>query len=200
MSEIVDKLKKLAEDVGILPAKPEFKNPERGDVIFAVRVKTLYFHYGVYVGNNQVIHFNDPNPDKKSKFQACIIRTSLKEFADGDIVFIEPDDESIPHNTKRQTAQKAEQLYLDSTKNYNLALNNCEHFANLCRYNKKKSSQVSKFLKIILPSVLINVPRVMPLPPYIKIPASVLSLFANHFLSNRGKVAHLKQISPNLTK
>ena len=31
------------------------KNPEPGDIIFVNR--GLYKHYGVYVGNNRVVHF-----------------------------------------------------------------------------------------------------------------------------------------------
>ena len=196
-----DKLKELAEEAGIKSTTPELSYPERGDVIFAVRGKRilgvnlqLYFHYGVYVGGGKVIHFNDPNPNSTTKSKATIIETSLAEFAAGDTVFIEPVDDSIAHNSNEKTAQEAERIYCISTGHYNLAINNCEHFANLCRYNRKKSSQISKFIKIILPSIIINIPKVLPLPPYIKIPTSIITLLAGHFLTNRGKEAHLKQI------
>ncbi|MBQ3688381.1 MAG: lecithin retinol acyltransferase family protein [Bacteroidales bacterium] len=198
-----NKMKGLAESAGILTAKPELSYPQRGDVIFAVRnikilwgkvtLPNLYYHYGVYVGNGEVIHFNDPDPEHTTKSKAQIIKTSLNVFADGDTVFIEPIDEETPHNTNEQTAQKAEEM-LKCPRNYNVAINNCEHFANECRYNRKKSSQMSKFIKILLPSIIVNVPRVVPLPPYIKIPASIITLVAEHFLTNKGKSAHFKQI------
>ena len=199
-----DKVKELAESAGILTAKPELSYPQRGDIIFAVRnikilwgkvtLPNLYYHYGVYVGNGAVIHFNDPDPEHTSKSKARIIKTSLEDFADGDTVFIEPVDEKTQHNSPEMTAQRAEVL-LQFPNSYNVAINNCEHFANECRYNRKKSSQMSKFIKILLPSIIMNVPRVVPLPPYIKIPASIIAFVAEHFLSNKGKTSHFKQIN-----
>ncbi len=204
-----DKLKGFAEKAGILNVKPELSSPQRGDIIFAARnvklfkgkiiLKNLYYHYGVYVGDNKVIHFSDPNPNETTKSHATIIETSFEDFADGDVVFIEPIDENIKHNNLEKTAVKAEFYLYNHKDKYNLGFNNCEHFANICRYNKKKSSQVSKFLKILLPSIIMNLPKVLPLHPAIKIPTSLIAFVLEHFLSNKGKLAD-KSVVKNPTK
>lgn len=40
----------------------------------------LYSHYGVYVGNNEVIHFSDNKGDFLNKFHAKIRRASIDDF------------------------------------------------------------------------------------------------------------------------
>ena len=113
--------------------------PERGDVIFAVRFCGVFFHYGVYVGNGRVIHYNTESHTDMTPSHNAIIQTSLEYFANNDPVYIEPSDKKY---SKENTARKAEELLGTGKGEYNLATNNCEHFSNLCRYNSKSSKQV----------------------------------------------------------
>ncbi|MEL3902048.1 MAG: lecithin retinol acyltransferase family protein, partial [Treponema phagedenis] len=52
---------------------------QRGDIIFVN--KGLYKHYGIYIGNNTVVHYSD----KSSNFglDIKVQEASLADFADG---------------------------------------------------------------------------------------------------------------------
>ena len=114
---------------------------ERGDVIFAVRWCGTFFHYGVYVGNNQVIHYNTNDDMDYTWAHNSIIKTSFDAFANGDPVYLE----SYGHRaSKENTAQEAEKLLGSGKGDYHLVTNNCEHFCNLCRNGSKTSEQVWK--------------------------------------------------------
>ena len=112
-------------------------NPERGDVIFAVRFCGVFFHYGIYIGGGLVIHYNTDSSQTPS--HNAIIKTSFEDFASNDPVYIDPTDKKY---SKENTAKKAEELLGTGRGEYNLATNNCEHFCNLCRKNSKSSEQV----------------------------------------------------------
>lgn len=111
--------------------------PKRGDIIFSIRMCGLYFHYGVYVGNNEVVHYRSKDD---GFFNAGIIKTSLKDFSNGCPTYIEPVETGAL--SYEQTAANAEKYIGSGFKEYNLVINNCEHFVNLCRYNEKRSCQV----------------------------------------------------------
>ena len=113
--------------------------PIRGDILFAVRWCGTFFHYGVYIGNNQVIHYNTKDQGDYTWAHNSIIKTSFDDFACGDPVYIEQRD----NNTSNEdTARKAEELLGSGLNQYNLATNNCEHFCSLCRYGNKFSEQI----------------------------------------------------------
>ena len=126
------------------------REARRGEVIFSVRLCGLYFHYGVYVGNNQVIQYRGKDD---SFFNADIIRTSLQEFANGCATYIEPPKRSSNVDDEK-TAAKAEELLGRGLNQYNLITNNCEHIANYCRYGYKMSGQIREtFWKLIRTSL-----------------------------------------------
>ena len=64
-------------------------NPERGDVIFAVRFCGVFFHYGIYIGGGLVIHYNTDSSQTPS--HNAIIKTSF----DNDYVSIDVTDTGI---------------------------------------------------------------------------------------------------------
>ena len=112
---------------------------ERGDIIFAVRWCGTFFHYGIYVGNSEVIHYNTQDKDDYTWAHNSIIKTSFDDFANGDPVYIEPRDSNTSNEA---TARKAEELLVTGRNEYNLVNNNCEHFCYLCRNGSKSSQQV----------------------------------------------------------
>lgn len=109
-----------------------------GSVIYAKR--TLYRHYGVYVGDGRVVHFAAKKGFETDAENAFIQMTSLDEFAKGDEIEVEPDYEGALGG--KETAERAMACVGEGKGEYNLVFNNCEHFANWCKYGEKSSSQV----------------------------------------------------------
>ena len=117
---------------------------KQGDIIFAVRAFGTYLHYGVYVGNKKVIHFATEDFDDNTWAHAKIIQTSIEDFAHGADVYIEKERKGARRDIDTVIYAKA---HLGSGLNsYDLVTNNCEHFANMCKYGKKKSYQISRIL------------------------------------------------------
>lgn len=67
----------------LLEPDPPKRKVQQGDVIYVKRKGGLYHHFGVYIGNNEVIHFTDL-PSSSNHSKACIRKTSMKEFLNGD--------------------------------------------------------------------------------------------------------------------
>lgn len=131
-----------------------------GDVI-GVR-RTMYEHYGVYVGRGQVVHYTKLNNDESE-----IMETQMGIFLDGSNCYFILNVESkkktpitlqesvagLPflHGpvrekyTTRKTVQRARSRI--GEKKYNLGLSNCEHFAIWCKTGVSVSFQVEEMLK-----------------------------------------------------
>lgn len=119
-------------------------NPSPGDIVFTDR--GLYKHYGIYVGHDSVIHFAGPKGHEIEASQADIIETSVEDFLRGDLLEIQDDDgrEPLP---KREIIRRAKSKLYSCKGDYSLLFNNCEHFANWCRYDEHTSSQVEAGVK-----------------------------------------------------
>ncbi len=114
--------------------------PIPGDVLSVNR--GLYKHYGVYIGNDEVVHFSGGAENELSAERACIRKTSLEEFrGDGEIEIEANNCGAFSHE---ETAARARAAVGSEKGKYDLAWNNCEHFANWCRYGKKRSLQVER--------------------------------------------------------
>ena len=127
----------------------ENKKPEKGDILAVQRKNAIYIHYGIYVGDNQVVHFSGPVGDDVNNPENVQIRkTSLEDFLRGDPLKIQVIDETRRKFTPEQVVQRA----LDNvgksevvTGKYNFVMNNCEHFATWCVYGRGDSHQIHKF-------------------------------------------------------
>ena len=166
-------------------------HPQRGEIIYAKRKNGAYLHYGVYVGDNQVIHFSYHKNETINDTR--IIKTSLQEFADGDTVYIENEQKSVIQNTNEECAQKAEMMIEAYKHQYNLAFNNCEHFVNLCKYNQKESKQVSKCIQsatsVAVQAAFMHLNKT-PIPIQYKIPLLIGEFVLKLFIGNQ---IHSKQ-------
>ncbi|GEM_PF-1257207 len=119
----------------------------------------LYDHYGIYIGNLDVIHFSD----------GIIKQTSLREFSDyaaydqsndirnrillyGSVLYfmsfsnMRPTVELMGFNasaiaaiSKEECVNRAKAML--NNEGYNVLFNNCEHFAVWCRTGVAESSQ-----------------------------------------------------------
>lgn len=117
------------------------RKPVPGDIIFAHR--GLYKHYGVYIGNGTVIHFAGDASHEISAKDAFVQKTSLKDFLKGAAVQTDPVRKGA--FSLKQTVMRAMQAVGSRKGSYHLCFNNCEHFANWCKYGKRISGQVDQY-------------------------------------------------------
>ena len=116
--------------------------PMPGDVLSVNR--GIYKHYGVYVGNDTVVHFSGGEGFELSAKRACIRKTSLENFQKNDEIQIET--RCCESYSRKETVMRALGAVGTEKGKYALPWNNCEHFANWCRYGEKRSSQVEQFV------------------------------------------------------
>ena len=111
-----------------------------GDIIFAQDI--LYRHYGVYEGNGKVIDFSASTGHETDASDACIREKSLEAFANGRECGV---DDSVEEKfSPNETVARARSQIGKRKGEYNLATNNCEHFARECKSGKPESKQVQK--------------------------------------------------------
>ena len=122
-----------------------------GDIIRAFR--GIYFHYGVYVGADKVVHFCSVGNNELESATADIVETSLLRFSKGDPLSI--DTSETPIFERDEIVRRARSVIGTMQGSYNLLSNNCEHFANWCRCGKLVSHQknfVDSVINELLPS------------------------------------------------
>lgn len=102
-----------------------------------------YYHMGIYIGNEQVIHFAGPDAHRLTDASMATIRQdSLEHFAmQGkievrDYSFIE----RFKKHSRKKTVEKAKEHLGEG--GYDIIYNNCEHFANLCVFGVPFSTQI----------------------------------------------------------
>jgi len=123
------------------------KSPQKGDHIRVQRIGGLYAHHGVYISDDEVIHFTGQDDDSIFDWSKCeVIKTDLKTFLKGGIVEVKEytDEEFQDLYSPEQIVIYARSCIGD--KGYNLAFNNCEHFANVCTLGRFRSQQVERVL------------------------------------------------------
>lgn len=130
----------------------QYIRPKRGDHI-RVQRSGVYAHHGIYVSDDEVIHFtNAADDDGVLDWSKCeVIRTSLVQFLHGGTVEVKvyTDDELNDLYPVEHIVNYARACMGDA--NYNLVFNNCEHFANVCTLGRFRSIQVERVLGGNLP-------------------------------------------------
>ncbi len=121
------------------------KEPQKGDHIRVSR--GIYYHHGIYIGDDRVIQFGSPTNELDPN-TAEVLESSLSDFLKGGTLEVATyNDEELK---KIRTADEIV-AYAKSklgTKGYNIISNNCEHFANECVFGEKKSEQVDNIMGI----------------------------------------------------
>lgn len=124
--------------------------PLKGDLL-RVHRKTGYYHFGIAVDNNRVIHYAALDSDFSDKKEMKIVETSLEQFVKGDLLEIEqPYSSPFSRDEVVNRAKKLANSHRFRRKYYNLVDNNCEHFARYCYYNKAESRQVMLAAMLVL--------------------------------------------------
>ena len=120
------------------PPKKIYKQAEYGDVIGTVR--TLYGydyeHYGIYIGNNRVIHFNSITGKASD---AVVIESAIDEYFEDGKYFVLDFKETKTYSPDTAVSNAKAKL---GEKKYDLLNYNCEHFAIWCKTGLLKSYQV----------------------------------------------------------
>ncbi len=118
--------------------------PRRGDIICKNSAYGLYQHYGVYIGDGEVIHFAGEKGQEIDPELADIRKTTIKEFLNGETLYIvrERKDSSLVPFSEDEIVKRALSRVGRQKGKYDLVFNNCEHFAYWCRFGIKKSQQV----------------------------------------------------------
>lgn len=119
--------------------------PSRGDHIRVDR--GLYCHHGIYVSDEEVIHFTGADDDSVLDWsKASVIKTDLASFLkDGAVeVKVYTEEELQDLYPVEGIVSYARACVGDG--NYNLIFNNCEHFANACTLGTYRSHQVERVL------------------------------------------------------
>ena len=114
--------------------------PVPGDVIYTDR--GLYKHYGIYIGNKTVVHFARDEKHEISSERAFVQKTALRRFLKGGTITVET--KAKASYSPKETVMRALNAVGSGRGKYNLAFNNCEHFANWCKYGKCESTQVNR--------------------------------------------------------
>lgn len=121
------------------------KTPQKGDHIRVQRMNGLYAHHGIYVSDEEVIHFTGKDDDSILDWSKPeVIQTDLAYFLKGGTLEVKEytDEEFADLYSPEQIVTYARACLGD--KGYNLIFNNCEHFANVCTLGRFRSHQVEK--------------------------------------------------------
>ena len=113
----------------------------KGDHIKVYR--TGYWHHGIDIGNDRVIHFTGNKEKGYSGLgtsDLVITETSIEDFScNANVKTVKYSEKSNDAETTVEIAQS----YLGKS-GYSLFDNNCEHFARYCKTNEWKSEQVQE--------------------------------------------------------
>lgn len=100
-----------------------------------------YEHYGIYIGDNKVIHYN--SSDGTMKNAKIEIGNMESNFPRGRYFVLDFGVDA--KYSANDTVKRAESRI--GEKNYNLITNNCEHFAVWCKTDNAKSYQIDSLSK-----------------------------------------------------
>lgn len=131
---------------------------QEGDLVEFNR-KFLYSHWGVYVGNEEVVHLTGVGGisdligsehvftiSGMTYNKAMVVKENFWKVAANSLAKRNNKDRERKPLNPNEIVEKALSMLGDI--GYNLLWNNCEHFATFCRYDKKWSEQVENFFMI----------------------------------------------------
>ena len=124
------------------------KNPVMGDHIRVKRMHGIYTHHGIYVSDNEVIHFTGTDDDSiMDSSKNRVISSDLNFFLKGGELEVKKytDEEFQDLYAPDQIVAYARSCLGDG--DYNVLFNNCEHFANVCTLGRFRSHQVERLLQ-----------------------------------------------------
>ena len=121
--------------------------PKKGDIV-KVLISNNIYHYGIYLGDDQVIEYGSQKDIlKTNKEEVKVQVSSMMDFLDGKNVLVGKLSlvEKIKRNGVNKTIELAKARIGEAK--YDLLENNCEHFVYECVFNKHYSSQAKSYKK-----------------------------------------------------
>ena len=115
--------------------------PKKGTQI---RVKrSNFFHHGIYISDEEVIHFGSGNEINETYVNSYVQKTSLAEFLNGGLLEVR-----IYSKTEKKKLKPIKKIIECARNNvgsdgYKLLENNCEHFSNMCAFGESYSIQAN---------------------------------------------------------
>ncbi len=117
--------------------KFDVKEPQMGDI---VRVKvSFYYHYGIFVSENEVIQFGLADGPSKSADEIFVLASDVDTFLmGGELEVGEADgDEKKKLRSREEIVEIARKRIGEG--GYDILHNNCEHFATDCVFGESSS-------------------------------------------------------------
>lgn len=114
------------------------KTPQYGDVI---RTKVqFYYHYGIFVSEEEVIQFGLPNDPLRSAAEIKVLSGHITEFMQGGEVEV-----AEPKGADRRRMRSPDRIVAQARScigegGYHILHNNCEHFVNRCAFGENSAS------------------------------------------------------------
>ena len=117
--------------------------------------KSLYKHFGIYVGNNMVVHFAPINKGGELSIfditdaggrKRKVMLSSVYEFEDGYTAHINNSPNRLSDD---EIVSRALRAVDGDFGGYNLIFNNCEHFVRWCECGIGRSEQVKNVMGLI---------------------------------------------------
>lgn len=144
---------------------------EYGDIICVDR--GLYIHFGIYIGNNRVIHYSGANADFdfRNIKSSTIREDSLSRFLHNNSEYFVFDcgsdenkrffnDNMLVIYSPEETVERAKSKLGENQ--YSLPFNNCEHFAIWCKTGVHKSIQVDRLIENLVKTPIETVLKKIP--------------------------------------
>lgn len=106
-----------------------------------IRTKvSFYYHYGIFVSEDEVIQFGLPDDPGKPAEQIKVLSTDIDTFLGGGELEV-----GIPVGKEKSELRRAEDIIKTARSRigeggYDILHNNCEHFVNECAFGKSRSS------------------------------------------------------------
>lgn len=113
-------------------------SPKMGQII-RTRV-SFYYHYGIFVSEDEVIQFGLPTDPGKSADQIKVLVSDIYTFLNGGEL-----ETAKPTLAEKKTMRKPEEIVKTARSRigeggYDILHHNCEHFVNECAFGKSNSS------------------------------------------------------------
>ena len=113
-------------------------SPKMGQII-RTRV-SFYYHYGIFVSEDEVIQFGLPTDPGKSAEQIKVLVSDIYTFLNGGEL-----ETAKPTLAEKKTMRKSEEIIKTARSRigeggYDILHHNCEHFVNECAFGKSNSS------------------------------------------------------------
>lgn len=113
--------------------------PVKSGQIIRTKV-SFYYHYGIFVSDDEVIQFGLPNDPGKKSDEIKVLVTNIDTFLNGgEIETANPSSlELLKMHTYSEIVNIARSKIGDG--GYDILHNNCEHFVNECAFGSASSS------------------------------------------------------------